>query len=141
MAATVSLCLLAGCSGEDAPLDERVGVGQAAQPLTWVEQQRLAASDGAGSADEFGGAVSLSGDTALVGAHRYYDSHIGNAGSAYVFVRSGSTWTEQQKLTASDGALNDEFGISLSISGDTALVGATGDDDNGEESGSAYVWV
>ena len=64
-----------------------------------------------------------------------------NSGSAYVFVRSGSEWTKQAKLTAGDGASSDFFGISVSVSGDKAIVGASGDDDNGLTSGSAYVFV
>ena len=99
---------------------------------TWTEQQKLTASDGTAS-DWFGRSVSISGDTAIVGAHSL---------SAYVFVRSGTSWTQQQKLTASDGvAVGDSFGASVSISGDTAIVGAYGDDDKGTNSGSAYVFV
>ena len=106
---------------------------------TWTEQQKLSASDGAAS-DYFGSGVSVDGDTAIVGAYR--DDDVGSdSGSAYVFVRAGSTWTEQQKLTASDGAAFDYFGHSVSVSGDTALVGSHGDDDVGTSSGSAYVYV
>ena len=63
--------------------------------------------------------MALSGDTALVGA----DGENDYQGAAYVFTRSGTTWT-QQKLTASDGAAGDWFGASVALSGDTALVGA-----------------
>ena len=63
------------------------------------------------------------------------------SGSAYVYVRSNGVWSEQQKLTASDGAREDCFGSSVSISGDTAVIGAHADDDNGSISGSAYVYV
>jgi hypothetical protein len=112
---------------------------------SWTEQQKLTAGDGRDS-DLFGISVSLSGDgnTALVGA---YADDIGtneNAGSAYVFTRSGTSWTEQQKLTAGDGAFNDTFGISVSLSGDgnTALVGAYFDDTAaGADAGSAYVFT
>jgi hypothetical protein len=58
-----------------------------------------------------------------------------------VFTRTGTTWTRQQKLLASDGAILDYFGCSVSISGDTALIGVSGDDDNGKDSGSAYVFI
>ena len=58
-----------------------------------------------------------------------------------MYVRSNGVWSEQQKLTASDGASSDHFGISVSIDGDTAVIGAYGDDDNGSYSGSAYVYV
>jgi serine protease len=80
----------------------------------------------------FGWSVSLSGDTALIGSC---------PGSAYVFIRTGTTWTQQQKLTASDGTAGDQFGYSVSLDGDTALIGANWDDDNGNDSGSAYVFI
>ncbi|MCX6671916.1 MAG: leucine-rich repeat protein, partial [Euryarchaeota archaeon] len=102
---------------------------------TWTQQQKLLASDGA-SGDNFGYSVFLSGDTALIGAP--YDD---NNGSAYVFTRTGTTWTQQQKLLASDGAAGDRFGCSFAVSGDTALIGAKYDGDNGDESGSAYVFT
>ena len=58
------------------------------------------------------------------------------------FAPTGATsWSQEAKLTASDGAAFDEFGHSVSISGDTAVVGARFDDDNGAGSGSAYVVV
>ncbi len=103
---------------------------------TWVET-KLTASDGA-LEDFFGGAVAISGDTAIVGAHGDDDNGT-NSGSAYVFRYNGSIWVET-KLTASDGAAGDLFGSSVSISGDTALVGALSDADNGTNSGSVYVF-
>ena len=105
---------------------------------TWSQQAKLIASDGA-AFDWFGHSVSISGDYALVGAPDD-DDNGSNSGSAYVFQRSGSTWTQQAKLIASDGAADDRFGFSVSISGDYALVGAYGDGDNGSASGSAYVF-
>jgi len=104
----------------------------------WPEQDKITASDGA-AGDYFGYSVSIDGDYALIGA--YYDGDNGpTSGSAYVFKRSGATWTEEAKLTASDGAVGDCFGISVSIDGDYALIGAYGNDDNGDYSGSAYVF-
>ncbi|MDB4363625.1 hypothetical protein N9Z31_05680 [Pseudomonadales bacterium] len=85
-------------------------------------EQKLTASDGAGL-DYFGWSVSISGDTAVIGA-RGDDDNGSNSGSAYVYVRSNGVWSEQQKLTASDGAADDYFGWSVSISGDTAVMGA-----------------
>jgi FG-GAP repeat protein len=105
---------------------------------TWTEQQELTASDAA-AGDEFGYSVAVSGNTAVVGAIGNDDVG-GSSGSAYVFVRSGTTWTEQDKLTASDAAAGDQFGISVAVSGDTAVVGAFGNDDAGDASGSAYVF-
>jgi len=107
---------------------------------TWTEQAKLTASDGAGS-DYFGISVAVAGDTIVVGA--YYDDDNGSAsGSTYVFTRTGTTWTEQTKLTASDAADGDSFGDSVAIAGETIVVGAYGDDtDNGDSSGSAYIYV
>ena len=105
----------------------------------WTEEAKLTASDGA-AVDYFGVSVSVSGDTAVVGAWSG-DGIVADSGSAYVFVRSGTTWSEQAELTASDGAADDWFGFAVSVSGDTAVVGADYDDDNGMNSGSAYVFV
>ncbi len=106
----------------------------------WTQQAKLIASDAA-EYDQFGFSVALSGDTAVVGAYR--DDHGGgtNAGSVYVFVRTGTVWTQQAKLTASDAAAQDSFGYSVAMSGNTAVVGAFADDDAGSASGSAYVFV
>lgn len=106
---------------------------------TWSFQQKVTASD-AETLDNFGHSVSVFGDTVVVGS-RYDDDAGDKSGSAYVFTRSGSTWTEQQKLTASDAAADDQFGWSVALSSNTAIVGAFGNDDAGSESGSAYVFV
>ena len=105
----------------------------------WTQQAKLVASDGA-IQDRFGISVSLDGDTALIGAYAD-DVNVNNSGSAYVFTRTGSIWTQQAKLVASDGGEDDEFGYSVSIDGDTAVIGAFFDDDNGINSGSAYVFT
>ena len=96
----------------------------------WTEQTKLTASDAA-SNDNFGSAVALDGDTALISASE----------SVYVFARSNGVWTEQAKLTANDDVVAMHFGASVSVDGDTILIGASGDDDNGWQSGSAYVFV
>jgi ribonuclease BN (tRNA processing enzyme) len=102
------------------------------------EETKVTASDGA-SADQFGKSVAVSGDTAVVGA--FFDDDNGtDSGSAYVFRYDGSDWAEEAKVTASDGVADDDFGFSVAISGDTAVVGAPQDDDNGSSSGSAYVF-
>ena len=108
---------------------------------TWTEQQKLLASDGA-PGDLFGSSVSVSGDTVVVGAYRDDTPGGVDVGSAYVFVRSGATWSEEQKLTASDGAPSDNFGDSVSVSGGTVVVGASRDDISiaGDDSGSAHVF-
>jgi hypothetical protein len=106
---------------------------------TWTQQSKLTAADGAAS-DYFGFGVALWGDTALVGA-RFGDGAASNSGSVYVFTRSGELWTQQAELNAIGGATGDNFGNAVALWGDTALVGAYGDDDAGYESGSAYVFV
>lgn len=105
---------------------------------TWTEQAKLTASTGAAD-DNFGSSVALSGDTAVVGAPS--DGNVPNPGSAYIFTRSGITWTQQAQLLASDGAAKDLFGSSVGISGDKAIVGAWGADGaGGLFEGSAYVF-
>jgi len=105
---------------------------------SWHQQAKLTADDGAAK-DGFGGKVALSGDTAVIGAI-FQDDKGDNSGSAYVFTRSGTTWSQQGKLTAADGAEGDVFGWSVALSDDTAVIAATRDDDKGDESGSAYVF-
>src|SRR4030095_10897832 len=95
-------------------------------PLIFTETH-VFASDAAAE-DRFGGSVAMSGDTIVVGAS-FDDTAAGlNAGSAYVYVRSGTTWSEQAHLLASDVAADDFFGGSVAISGDTIVVGAPVDD-------------
>ncbi len=100
---------------------------------TWTQQAELSASDGQPE-DQFGWSVAVSGDTVVVGS--VYDD--GRTGSAYVYIRTGTSWTEQQKLTASDAALEDAFGGSVSIDGDTTVVGAGWKD---SFIGAAYVYT
>jgi hypothetical protein len=107
-------------------------------PNNWVQQQKLLASDGT-TDDHFGYSVSISGDLAIVGANGN-DANGSNSGSAYIFKWDGASWSEQAKLLAADGAAGDEFGYSVSISGDYAIVGANRDDDKGGDSGSAYIF-
>ncbi|MEO7658511.1 MAG: carboxypeptidase regulatory-like domain-containing protein, partial [Pyrinomonadaceae bacterium] len=106
----------------------------------WSEQQKFTASAGAAN-DKFGGSIAIDGDSLIVGAE---GSDIGSAidrGSAYVFSRSGNVWTEQQKLSASDGATSDFFGGSVAISGATILVGGYLDDNSSTlDQGSAYIF-
>ncbi len=106
----------------------------------WTQQAKLKASDPTAGV-LFGYSVSISGDTAVVGAYRNNGSGPLSSGAAYVFTRIGSAWTQQVKLTATDGATNDWFGISVSVSGDHVVVGAYGNDDAGADSGSAYLFT
>lgn len=108
----------------------------------WSQQAKLAADDGEGN-DRFGSAVSIDGDTSLVGASHDEEPNGNEAGSAYVFVRSGGEWSQQGKLWASDGLDADHFGFSVSLDGDTALVGASDANlsDSRFDAGAAYVFA
>ncbi len=107
----------------------------------WSQQQELIASDGAAE-DSFGASVSVSADTAVIGASVKTITSNSDQGAVYVFVRSGDTWSQQQELTGSDGAANDRFGYSVSVSGDTAVIGAPFKTINSLSSlGAAYVFV
>ena len=129
---------------------------------TWTQQAYLKASNT--EAHDFFGLVTISGDTVVVGASsedsaatgvngNQADNSAFGSGAAYVFVRSGSTWTQQAYLKASNTEAGDGFGGSVGISGDTVVVGAAGEDSaatgvNGNqvdnsaaESGAAYVFV
>jgi uncharacterized protein (DUF2345 family) len=99
---------------------------------TWTEQTKLTGSD-CDVGVQIGVSVSLSGDYAIVGAAGDNDTK----GSAYIFKRDGETWTERAKLTGSDCDSNAYFGVSVSLSGDYAIVGAAGDNDT---KGSAYIF-
>ena len=100
----------------------------------WVEEAKLLASDGAAE-DRFGHCVSILGDAVLIGA--VWDD---GCGSAYVFRHDGAGWLEEAKLLASDGTAGDRFGHSIALLGDAVVIGAVGDDDNGYQSGSAYIF-
>jgi hypothetical protein len=114
---------------------------------SWSQQAKIEASDGQQN-DRFGESVSISkdGNTVIVGA-KYATSKAAYAGKAYIFTRSGTSWSEQAKIEASDGQKDDNFGSSVSISGDgnTAIVGANhydGDPSVGiYNSGAAYIFT
>ncbi len=107
----------------------------------WTQQQKLVAADGLAS-DNFGYSAAINGETLVIGARLDNVGANTNAGSAYVFVRSGTSWTQQAQLTASNGLANDNFGVSVAIDRDTVVVGAALDDvgANGDQ-GSAYVFT
>ncbi|MCK5772144.1 MAG: hypothetical protein KAH28_17415, partial [Algiphilus sp.] len=124
---------------------------------TWTQQAYLKASN-AGSGDNFGYAVAVSGDTLVVGAYGEdssasggeSDNSVHDAGAAYVFVRSGTTWTQEAYLKASSTDISDIFGFSVAIDGDTLVVGAHredssasgGESDNSAtDSGAAYIFT
>ena len=108
----------------------------------WALSQELVASDGysvnpfSGTGPQFGFIVSIDGNTLAVSAQ----GDDGKKGAVYIFERNQNVWEETQKLTASDGAAADWFGIALDLHGDVLVVSASYDDDLGEQSGSAYVF-
>jgi len=108
----------------------------------WGEVVKLTASDAA-AGDLFGDSVAISGDTVVIGAPDDDDDG-SDSGSAYIFVRNtggADNWGQVAKLTASDAAADDNFGDSVAISSDTVVVGARRNDDDGSDSGSAYIFV
>jgi len=107
---------------------------------TWTQQAYLKATNAQGD-DEFGHSIAISGDTIAVSAHREDSNATGVngdqsnnsltiVGAVYVFTRSGTTWTQQAYIKASNPATQDRFGASLSLHNDTLAVGATGEDSN-----------
>ncbi|WP_271856178.1 HYR domain-containing protein, partial [Patiriisocius marinus] len=108
---------------------ERDGAG------VWFEVQKLVAADRDGI-DQFGFSVSISGDSTIIGAFNEDEDAMGGntlfgAGAAYIFERDGAgNWNEVQKLVASDRDSFDQFGYSVSISGDSTLIGASSEDED-----------
>ncbi len=106
----------------------------------WGEVNKLTASD-AQSNDWFGHSVSISGDYAIIGAP--YDDTLADHGAAYIFHRDEGgvdNWGEVNKLTASNHGAEDQFGCSVSINGDHAIVGAYREDTGGGNAGAAYLF-
>ena len=133
------LVLAVGAPGDD---DEGTNSGSVYvyrfDGMDWIEEQKLTASDGVMN-DEFGYSVSLDGDVLVVGS--WADDDNGDeSGSVYVYRFDGADWIEEDKLTASDGEPGDNLGWSVAVSGDVIVAGAIGNDDNGSQSGSAYVY-
>ena len=104
----------------------------------WAQQQKLIASN-AMSLDYFGRSVAISGNTMIAGANRA-DALADNSGAAYIFQYNGQQWVEQCELIPSDGMAYAEFGISIAIEGNTAVVGADRDSAAGDDSGAVYVF-
>jgi hypothetical protein len=137
--------LVVGADGEDGAGSDRGAAYLFARNQggmdNWGQVRKLTASD-AEDDDYFGISVSISGDTLVVGAHEE-DGTGSDRGAAYLFARNqggGDIWGQVTKLTASDATDDDWFGRSVSISGDTAVIGAYGQDGAGSDRGAAYVF-
>jgi len=102
---------------------------------TWDEEQKLILPDPV-PYQFFGGSVSIDGDMAVVANNR----DLGSSGATYVYRHDAGGWTLEQKLKASDAVTDDLLGSSVWLSGGVGIFGAPGDDDNGSESGSAYLF-
>ncbi len=100
--------------------------------------QKIMASD-AQALDEFGASAAISGDYVVVGAYGE-DAGGGEAGAAYIFHRTGTTWDAGVKIVATDPQAYDEFGKSVAISGNYAVVGAYGESAGGSYAGAAYIF-
>jgi FG-GAP repeat len=105
----------------------------------WAVERKITAHDGE-PGDQFGWSVALSAGSALIGA-RFDDDEAFNSGSAYLYNRTAQTWHMKQKFTASDAAVNDQFGWTVALDDKTAVIGARFNDDMGINSGSAYVYT
>ena len=130
--ALVALVVVIGGFG---PLD------RSAEAALLLEVKKLLASD-LEAGDRLGGSVSVSGDTAVVGAC-CEDAEGDDAGAAYVYEQDdggAGNWGEMRKLTASHAEAGDLFGSSVAVSGDTVVVGAYQEDAEGDGAGAAYVF-
>jgi len=108
----------------------------------FAQLHKLTADDGGANGDDFGHSIALSGDTVLIGAPYVRLNGTHGVGAAYIFTRNGATWAQQAKLAIDDGAYLDNFGRSVALSGDTALVGAIRVDVDGiSDAGAVYVFV
>ena len=105
----------------------------------WTQQQKLVASD-ADDWDYFGLGLGIDGDTIIAGAYAE-DTGGSDAGAAYVFTRSGTTWSQQYRIVASDIQAGDKFGLKVDISGDVAIVAAQEEDTGGSNAGAAYIFT
>lgn len=107
---------------------------------TWTLTQVLRASDAA-ARDFFGTSIAMRGGTLVIGSPLDDNASGNNAGGAYVFTRSGTTWTQATKLASNDLAPSDQFGQAVAIvTSSRVLVGAPFDNAAGVDSGSAYVF-
>ena len=103
----------------------------------WIEQAKITAKDPEFRGG-FGWSVAISGNTAIVGA----PNRSANNGGIYIFERTHDNWKQpkEQIITAKDSAEGDNFGMSVSIDGKFAIIGAPGNDDGGNNAGSAYIF-
>ena len=105
----------------------------------WIQQAKLTGND-IGTFDQFGAAIAIHENTAIIGAYGKDEGGV-DTGAAYVFVRNGTSWTQQAKLTHRNPVPGDLFGFAVAVYGDSALIGAHGSDATGPDSGAAYIFT
>lgn len=105
----------------------------------WLQRGKLVAEDGK-AGDLFGNAVSISGETILIGAPGVDDAGP-EAGAAYIFIRAAEEWIQQAKLIGTDIGNFDQFGSTVGIHENTAIIGAHSKDETGPDSGAVYIFV
>ena len=106
---------------------------------SWSQQAKLTASSG-GASDYFGDSVAIDGNYIVVASRLDDIETLTDAGSAYIFVRSGTSWSQQAKLTAFDAATLDRFGSAVAIEGTRVVIGAASDDEGGNAAGATYIF-
>eukprot|EP00002_Diphylleia_rotans_P025244 TRINITY_DN498_c0_g1_i8.p1 TRINITY_DN498_c0_g1~~TRINITY_DN498_c0_g1_i8.p1 ORF type:complete len:237 (-),score=19.46 TRINITY_DN498_c0_g1_i8:680-1390(-) len=112
-----------------------------ASAQSWTEQAIILTASNKAAGDRFGSSVSLTDNYALVGSPDADPGGLYNAGAAYVFARSGTTWTEQAILTGSNKAAGDKFGSSVSLTDNYAITGSPGKDHGWvADAGAAYIF-
>ncbi len=122
--------------------DEEAAYPVTIDPILTFVQEIHASDPGPGTFEVFGSSVAIDGDTIVVGASNKDDPVKGaNSGAAYVFVRSGGMWVQEAKLLGSDIGVNNQFGTSIDMSGDTIVVGTPFNAEKGFNAGAAYVFV
>jgi hypothetical protein len=137
--------IIIGATGNDGAGSSGANYGAAyvftRSGTTWTQQQKLTATGSSGFGDDV--AITTDGNTVIIGSP-YQDTGATNAGSAYVFTRSGTTWSQQAHIQAGDLQEGANFGCSVALDsdGDTAIVGARGEDTGGKKNtGAAYVFT
>ncbi|MXZ00101.1 hypothetical protein F4Y93_05445, partial [Candidatus Poribacteria bacterium] len=104
----------------------------------WIQQAKLIGND-IGMFDQFGTAIAIHENTTIIGAYGKDEGGV-DTGAAYVFARSGTSWTQQAKLTHRNAVSGDLFGFAVAVYGNNALIGAHGNDATGPDSGAAYIF-
>jgi hypothetical protein len=128
-----------------APASETEGLSGAAYffgydggASAWIEQAKIHPSDSS-PGDDFGTAIAIDGDVMIVGASDANGAD-NDSGAVYIYRHDGADWSQEAKIVADDGAMDDAFGKSVAIGGDLAIVGAPFERDHGLFGGAVYAY-